>query len=82
MDEAVDCAKKLFEDDDDEPLLALVSFTNYFVTEFDCKNPERDAFKYALVMKMYDRIGGTNERPDRQTFYQGYQQAVDQFTKF
>ena len=82
MDEALDCTKKIFKNDQDEPLLALNSFTNYFVTEYDCKEEDRGVIKDIVLLSLYEGLADTKKWPGRQTFFHGYQQALKDFTKF
>ena len=81
MDEALDCSKKLFENDQDEPFLSLISFTNFLVAEFDCKNKVRDVIKDEIVLEFLNRFEYLKEESRRQTFVQRYQRNVKEFPK-
>ena len=75
------CAKKIFGDDHDEPLLNLISFTNFFVAEFDCKTEERDAVRDALTLISFDELTSTSEHTGRQTFFYGWVETTKNFIK-
>lgn len=82
MTESLDCAKKLYKNDADEPLLGLINFTNYFVKEFDCDAEERNEIKDTATLEFYNHIVEHKEKIERQTFFHGYQIAAEDFTKF
>ena len=79
MDEALDCSKKLFQDDQDEPLLFLISLTNFYDSEFDCKNKVRDVIKDEIALIFLNRLDVLKEESHRQTFFQAYQKVVKRF---
>lgn len=79
MKQAIECSKKIFENDQDEPLLGLISFTNFFVAEYDCEEDDRSPVKESALLLMYQGLADTSLWPGRQTFFHGYQQAVKDF---
>lgn len=82
MNKGLECSKQIFENDDDEPLLALISFTNYFVLEFNCEGQDHDELKDTMTLNMFNSIAETNKKTDRQSFFYGYLRAVEGFTNF
>lgn len=83
MEESIDCAKKFFENDPDEPLLGMTTFANYFVKEFDCDAMVRDAMKYSIGLVIYEGLTENKEKPnERQSFFKGFQKAAHDFTKY
>ena len=81
MVEALDCTKKIFENDQDEPLLGLNAFTNFFVTAYDCKEEDRGVIWDIVLLLIFEGLTHTSEFSGRQSFFHGYQQTVKYFTE-